>query len=30
MRQNEDDQKFQIEVITSDITYMKETYCVAG
>ena len=30
MRQNEDNQKFQIEVITSDITYMKESYCVAG
>ncbi len=30
MPRNEDKQKFQIEVITSDITYMKETYCVAG
>lgn len=30
MKRNEDNQKFQIEVITSDITYMKETYCVAG
>lgn len=24
------DDTFQINVITSDITYMKETYCVAG
>ncbi len=30
MRRSEEGQKFQIEVITSDITYMKETYCVAG
>lgn len=25
-----DDDAFQINVITSDITYMKDTYCVAG
>ncbi len=30
MIKNEDKNKFQIEVITADITYMKETYCVAG
>jgi hypothetical protein len=30
MPRNEDDQKFQIEAVTSDITYMKETYCIAG
>lgn len=30
MVKNEDKNKFQIEVITSDITYMKEIYCVAG
>lgn len=30
MAKNEDKNKFQIEVITSDITYMKEAYCVAG
>lgn len=30
MAKNKDKNKFQIEVITSDITYMKETYCVAG
>lgn len=30
MQPREDQQKFQIAVTTSDITYMKESYCVAG
>ena len=29
-RNGVDDDAFQINVITSDITYMKDTYCVAG